>query len=213
MNHLKRAWTEAWWEGLAERPEPARGFRTDPNQPRETVSWYEAMAYARWLDARLRERGLLPEGSAVRLPTEEEWEKAARGNDGREFPWREFASPTIEQRSHLSYCLNHWDQLWAPSDAEIISEFERTQSAFWTLGRSIEPGPFMVSRESDGSAIVARADGTPLYRYRGDTKRSCEIRLKPIEQTKTKVYLKYFTDEGDIITEMERALGKSVKAK
>ena len=71
----------------------------------------------------------------------------------------------------------------------------------------------MVSRESDGSAIVARADGTPLYRYRGDTKRSCEIRLKPIEQTKTKVYLKYFTDEGDIITEMERALGKSVKAK
>ncbi len=84
--------TDAWWEGLAERMEPARGFWTDPNQPRETVSWYEAMAYARWLDARLRERGLVPEGRAVRLPTEEEWEKAARGHYGREFPWGEFAS-------------------------------------------------------------------------------------------------------------------------
>ncbi len=48
------------------------------------VSWDDADAYCRWLTRRARSRGI---DATYRLPTSVEWEKAARGVDGRPFPW------------------------------------------------------------------------------------------------------------------------------
>ena len=72
---------ESWWEGLAERQDsPGEQYREHDNHPAENVSWYDALAYCRWLSKWL--------GYEIQLPTEWEWQQAATGGDrANEYPW------------------------------------------------------------------------------------------------------------------------------
>lgn len=55
------------------------------DNPVVMISWYDAMAYCRWLSELLQIE--LPRGLVLRLPSEAQWEKAARGEHGNEWPW------------------------------------------------------------------------------------------------------------------------------
>lgn len=64
-----------------------------PNQPVVGVSWYEAQAYCTWLAHELRQQGQLTKRETVRLPTQAEWETAARSHDGSAYPWGQAFDP------------------------------------------------------------------------------------------------------------------------
>ena len=65
------------------------------NHPINCVDWSQANTFCGWRNKR--------------LPTEAEWEKAARGEDGRRFPWGDDEPNLIIQRDPTIQLLNHAD--------------------------------------------------------------------------------------------------------
>ncbi len=92
--------------------------RLRPDYPVVGISREAAMAYCEWLGAR--------QGRGVRLPTAAEWEKAARGVDGRTYPWGYDFLPEAD----LALCMDNPQgkekyALWAPPGS-----FRRDVSAY-----------------------------------------------------------------------------------
>jgi iron(II)-dependent oxidoreductase len=64
------------------------GWRTElANCPAIVVTWRDAQSFCDWQTDVWRAEGKITASEEVRLPTEAEWEKAARGEEGRAYPW------------------------------------------------------------------------------------------------------------------------------
>ncbi|MEZ4867372.1 MAG: SUMF1/EgtB/PvdO family nonheme iron enzyme [Caldilineaceae bacterium] len=76
-------WTKSGWAwrqaNRRSQPDAYITIRQSPNLPQTGISWYEAWAFCQWLSVQQDE--------VITLPSEAQWERAARHTDGRLFPW------------------------------------------------------------------------------------------------------------------------------
>ncbi len=94
--HVEALTAPGYWR--APKKWDAQNVKDRKNHPVTMVTWFQAVAYCRWLN-------LQRTGSAdgpYRLPTEAEWEKAARGLLGRRWPWG------CAWRDGLAVCEKSW---------------------------------------------------------------------------------------------------------
>jgi formylglycine-generating enzyme required for sulfatase activity/predicted phosphodiesterase len=103
----ENVWSREGWAWKEARRKERQGGRIQPseweeqlrhpNRPVVGVTWYEAEAYCLWLSLKTRR--------SVRLPTEAQWEFAARGEKSRMYPWGN--EPPTDRHANFESRIGH----------------------------------------------------------------------------------------------------------
>lgn len=150
-SHIPSGSVEKWNIYYARASSPQQKFHTvsnaliDINCPIFLVDYWDAYAYAKW-------RGR-------RLPTEQEWEKAARGTDGRAYPWgndwdekkantgADFApKPAVDYKPGVDGFV--W---WSPVDANLPD-----RSPYGVVGMAGNVSEWTDTRDPSGKFVIVR---------------------------------------------------------
>lgn len=152
----QRWWSTEGWDWVNGRSDGwGRKDRRNPDawtlqlkhetHPVTGVTLFEAQAYCTWLSAAKNKK--------VRLPTEVEWEYAARGDDGRPFPWGEDFDARLTNTAE-SELFTTVEAASMPADSSPFGVMDMcgnvqqwTSSAYEPLGgERVPPGPLFVAR-------------------------------------------------------------------
>ena len=152
-------------------------FQGDPNLPVETVTWTQATNYCRLLNIREATVSRLPAGYAYRLPTEAEWEYAARAGSTDRFSWgNDYPYAVLQTYAWYSTNSNGGTHIvgqklpnaWGLYDtAGNVCEWVQDSAYFYSGGSITNPVPATVGSNKTfrgGSHADEAASCRPGYR-------------------------------------------------
>jgi formylglycine-generating enzyme required for sulfatase activity len=118
----RELWTEEGWAWKGDRPAPLStdSYKGMQNHPVVNISWYEAVAFCNWLSERFDYN--------ISLPTEMQWERAARGESEQLFPWGD--NPVDADLA------NHRTGKYAPDSTSAVGIFPKGLSPHKILDMS-----------------------------------------------------------------------------